>query len=148
MKKINIGGGKMISLYIGSIRGFSGKSLVTLSLGRGLKERGLKVGYFKPLGTLPIKVQGKMVDEDALFARRYLKLKEPLSLLSPVLFTSQMIKEALVGRRKNLQDKVKRAFSKIAKGKDIVIVRGAGSLTKGTLVGLSGLELVKTLKAK
>lgn len=104
----------MRALYIGSIRGFSGKSLVSLSLGRGLKERGLKVGYFKPLGTLPIKAEGKMVDEDALFARRYLELKEPLPLLSPVLFTSQLIKEAL-GRRKNLQDKVKRAFFRIAK---------------------------------
>lgn len=137
----------MISLYIGSVRGFSGKSLVSLGLGKGLKERGLKVGYFKPLGTLAVKSQGKMVDEDALFASHYLELKEPLGLLSPVLFTSRLIKEAL-GRRKNLQDKVKRAFFKIAKDKDIVIVRGAGSLTKGTLVGLSGLELVRTLKAK
>ena len=137
----------MIALYIGSIRGFSGKSLVSLSLGRGLRERGLRVGYFKPLGTLPVKVKGKMVDEDALFARGYLELKEPPGLLSPVLFTPQLIKEAL-GRRKNLQDKVKNAFFRVTKGKDIVIVRGAGSLSKGTLIGLSGSELVRTLKAK
>ena len=51
--------GEMRSLLVSSVEEYSGKSAVIIALGLILRDRGFKVGYFKPVSythlTLPTK---------------------------------------------------------------------------------------------
>jgi BioD-like phosphotransacetylase family protein len=55
----------MKSILVSSVEGYSGKSAVIIALGLILRERGFKVGYFKPFGVGITRIRGQLVDEDA-----------------------------------------------------------------------------------
>jgi len=141
-----IKGGKMVCLYIGSTKPYSGKSLTSLIISLKLKER-KRLAYFKPVGTLPRKVKGKFIDEDALFINKYLGLNEDISLLSPVIRTRGTILK-LLKERESLVPSIKKTFNKLSSGKDIVVASGVGSLESGASLGISGIDVAKALKAK
>lgn len=139
----------MISLYVTSPKGYSGKSLFCFTFGAYLKSKGIRVGYFKPVGNVLTKVGSKVVEEDAAFISRRLDLEEPLDLLSPVLLTSDLIKQALEGKAGDLQKDIKEAFNKIGQNKDIMIIGGAGTfVSTGSLLSLSANRIVNLLGAK
>ena len=71
-------------LYIASMTGFSGKSLITLGLGLILKEKGYKVGYMKPYGKIPLKSGIDIIDADADFMRNALGIEESQRLSHPL----------------------------------------------------------------
>lgn len=137
----------MIYLYIASMTGFSGKSLVTLGLGLMLKERGYQIGYLKPFGSVPSKEDGKLVDADAAFMRSALNLTEPPETVSPFVVTFELQNSALSGKSSDKFDLVNRAINSVT-GKDVVIVGGAANLFEGAVFGLSGLRLISHLRAK
>lgn len=139
----------MKSLYIASISSHAGKSLVSLVLGLKMKSDGLKVGYIKPIGALPTKVDGIPTDEDALFVAQALEFQDvPVDLLCPVLMDTRFTRAALDSAEESLKEKILSAFSQIASGKDIVIAGGVGSLSTGSLVDLSGPKLADLIDAK
>ncbi len=142
---------KMKTLYIGSTEPYAGKGWVTLALGLKLKEKGLKLGYFRPVGTIPIKVKDFTTDEDAVYLNRTLNLGLDEKLLSPVLLTGELITNAMSGKTplQNLTQTIKDAFQKISQNKDLVLVGGAGAfLITGSALGLSGLRVAQMLEAK
>ncbi|MDP2657887.1 MAG: AAA family ATPase [Candidatus Deferrimicrobium sp.] len=51
-----------MKLYIASTSEFAGKTLLALALGTIWKEAGVKVGYVKPLGKIPVMREGQLVD--------------------------------------------------------------------------------------
>ena len=57
----------MKSIIVSSTAPYSGKSGVSLALASALEGRGLKAGYFKPYGTMPLAVDGLVTDQDAHF---------------------------------------------------------------------------------
>jgi len=157
----------MTSLYVASISSHAGKSLVSLVLGLRMKKDGLKVGYIKPIGALPIAVDGVSTDEDALFIAQALessffetkKLEQksfvdteildiPVDLLCPVLMNAKITSAASEGPDESLKEKVLSAFSRISEGKDVTIIGGVGSLSAGSLVDLSGPRLADLMDAK
>ena len=54
-----------MKLYIASTSSFAGKTLLALALGTIWGEAGVKVGYVKPLGKIPVMREGRLVDGDA-----------------------------------------------------------------------------------
>ena len=86
----------MLSLYITSLQTFSGKTSICLGIGRQMQADGFKVGYFKPLGTVPRQANPNLYyDADAVFARQVLNLSEPPNILAPVCLTPDLIQEHL-----------------------------------------------------
>lgn len=140
----------MIPVVIGSVTGFSGKSLVWLGIGLKLKADGFKVGFFKPLGALPTRVDDALVDEDAVFLK--LALGEEISMESvcPVVLTEELLTSAMRGKVKSSQvrDKVLANFAELSRDRDIMLVHGLGKLSNGSLVGISELDFVEEVKAK
>ena len=55
---------KMKSILVSSVEGYSGKSAVIIALGVILREKGFKVGYFKPFGVGITRIGGQLVDAD------------------------------------------------------------------------------------
>ena len=138
----------MLPLLIESTESYAGKSLVCLGLGLKFQKDGFKIAYLKPLGKSPIRIGKVTTDEDAVFIQDALRLDEPLDQLCPVVVTQDLIIDAYDGKVKGLEKKVKDAYGKVSRGKDIVLIGGGGSLHEGTLFGLSSVNLARNFKAK
>jgi uncharacterized protein len=133
-------------LYIASISGFSGKSLVTLGLGLILKEKGYKVGYIKPFGKVPQKYEKKLIDADAEFMRKALDIQDPPEVVSPFVATFEAQQSLLIGKPSDKFKEIKKAFKSI-KDKDIVLVGGGADLYEGSVFGINTLKIINYLKA-
>lgn len=138
----------MISLYVGSTSGYSGKSLVSMGVGLRLKKDGLRVGYFKPVGILPIKVENILTDKDAWFIYRAFELKDHVAEICPVVLTQELTVRAYLKDMRGLLRKIERSFQQLSQDKDIMIVGGSGSIYSWSVLGVSGLKVIKRLNAK
>jgi len=145
----------MKTIYIVSTEPFSGKGWITLMLGLKFKENGLKIGYFRPLGTIPIKIDDSLIDEDAFYFDKTLGLNLDKKLISPVLMTDKSVEQIVSEQKeenKNLDryfKKVVQAYKKISIGKNVFIIGGAGSLfTTGMIFNLDVLRLSNEFNAK
>jgi BioD-like phosphotransacetylase family protein len=138
----------MISLYIGSTGGYSGKSLVSLGLGDRFKKDGFRVGYFKPVGILPVKVKNTLTDNDAWRIYRSLELQDPLEDICPVVLTQELSVQSYLKDTKGLLAKVSKSFNRISKDKDILLIGGYGSIYTGSYLGLQGLKIINKLNAQ
>jgi BioD-like phosphotransacetylase family protein len=135
-------------LYIASVDSFSGKSLTALAIGLELAGAGYRVGYFKPLGTLPREVGKVTTDEDAHFISERLNPGAPLEAICPVLLGPELTQRALSGSIGDLPGRVRAAYQRVAEGRDIVLVGGIGDLSRGSLLGLSAPQVADLLGAR
>ena len=138
----------MLPLLIESTESYAGKSLVCLGLGLKFQKDGFKIAYFKPLGKSPVRIDKVTTDEDAVFIQDAFCLDEPLNQLCPVVVTQDLIIDAYDGKAKGLEKRVKDAYDKVSRGKDIILIGGGGSLHEGMLFGLSSVNLARHFKAK
>jgi BioD-like phosphotransacetylase family protein len=138
----------MISLYVGSTAGYTGKSLITMGLGQKFKKDGLRVGYIKPVGILPIKVNDIITDNDAWRIYRALGLKDPISEICPVVLTQELEVKSYLKDIKGLSTKIVKSYNRLSRDKDIMLVGGYGSIYTGSYLGLQGLNVIKRLNSK
>ena len=125
----------MAALYVTSLQAGVGKTAVCAGLARHLDGDGRKVGYFKPMvADIREKVA---VDSDAAFIRKVLRLKETAADLCPV-----------IDGGADLARNIKKAYDRVAKGKDVVIVEGVWRLRPGAEPVEAAYEVVKALKAR
>ena len=136
-------------LYIGSTQPYAGKTLLVVALGRLFAQRGVRVGHFRPFGTLPEKRDGAVVDEDTAFVREALGLGDPVGDLCPVVLTPDLVRRALEPNAPSLLGEVTAAYQRVCKGKDLMLVGGTGSiLSAGYLFGLESPRLLPALDAR
>ena len=127
----------MKSIYITSVERYSGKTATCLALSKRLIADGRQVGYFKPLSLQPWRIGDKWADEDAAFVNDVLHLGIQPWEISPVVVTREYLSEQLTeGKDANPMQAVKQSLERAAKGKDLVILEGGGSLREGYVVGL------------
>ncbi|WP_300161194.1 DRTGG domain-containing protein [Solidesulfovibrio sp.] len=139
----------MIGLYIGSTQGYSGKNLVTLALGQQFQREGLRVGYMKPIGAVPHKVENQIGDEDAHFMQQALGLSETPSLVTPVVITRDFRMRAFLEDCANLLPGIVDSYKKLSTGKDLMLVGGSGSfLYSGKYCGVDGVAVAQALGTK
>jgi len=135
-------------LYIASVDAYSGKSLTALALGLHLLDAGYRVGYFRPLGSLPHTVRGVVTDEDALFISNRLNPEAPVEAICPLLLTPELTQRALRGDLGSLPEQIKTAYAKVASDREVMIVGGLGNLARGSLLGLSAVAVAELLEAR
>ena len=128
--------------------GYSGKNLTVMGLGQRFLKDGLKVGYFKPFGRLPMKIDGVMTDKDAWFIHRVLMLKDPVETLCPVVLTHDLMVHGCRGECPGLDLKIQDAFEAVSHDKDVVIIGGAGRLESGKAFDVSGYHIIERLNAR
>ena len=125
----------MTALYVTSIPAGAGKTAVCAGLGRHLVSDGKKVGFFKPL-VAEIK-SPEAIDSDAQFMKQVLALKEPIASLCPV-----------IGGQGDVAKKIKEAYAKVARGKDVVIVEGVWRQRPGGKPIEASYQVVAALDAR
>ena len=135
----------MVTLYIGSSETYSGKTLTSIVLGTRWQRQGRRVGYFKPIGLLPVTVSGATSDEDAQFVASSLGLHVAPSDLCPLVMTRGICHMGAETARA----KVMNAFEAVSKDVEVMIVSGIGALlSRGSMLGLSGVRVAELLDAK
>jgi len=125
----------LAALYITSPQVGAGKTLVCAGLGKRLQSNGKKVGFFKPI-VADIKIQ-EAVDSDTEFLKHILALKESTDNLCPV-----------IGGEGDIASKIKQAYAKVSKGKDVVIVEGIWRQRPGAKPVEASYEVVEALDAR
>ncbi|MBN2072388.1 MAG: phosphotransacetylase family protein [Actinobacteria bacterium] len=140
----------MVPLFFISNQPFSGKSSLCVGVGKIFQEKGLKVGYMKPVGTLPTRVGGVVTDEDAQYISNILGVKDELPDICPIVITQHCSREGLRDENfsKEFIDTIEQSYRKIEKGKDIVILEGAKSIEDGFFLGISAREICHKLNAR
>ena len=138
----------MVSLYVGSTSGYTGKTLITMGLGYRFQRDGLRIGYMKPVGILPLKVDDTLTDHDAWRIYRALDLKDPLREVCPVVLTQELAVKSYLKDTKGLMPKIVKSFDHLSKDKDIMMVGGYGSIYTGSFLDLQGLKVIKRLDSK
>jgi len=137
----------MVHLFISSMTGYSGKSLITLGLGLLFREKGYLIGYVKPFGTIPLREGSRLVDADADFMRKALDLDTPPDIVSPFVATAEARNDVLEGRALDKFETVTSALASL-KQKDVVLIGGAADLFEGSFFGISGMRIIGHLGAK
>lgn len=137
----------MVSLYVGSTSGFSGKTLITMGVGRRLIRDGFTVGYMKPVGILPVMVNETLTDHDAWRIYRALDMKDPLTDICPVVLTQELEVKSYKTGVAGLMKKVVKSYQQLSKDKEVMLIGGYGSIYTGSYLGLQGLEVIKRLNA-
>ncbi|MBU1670981.1 MAG: phosphotransacetylase family protein [Actinobacteria bacterium] len=135
----------MSTILIVSSEKYSGKSSLAVGLALELRERGFDVGYMKPIGAYPIKVDQKKVDEDAYFIAEALSLEEELADVTQFFLTWDNMTRFMRKMPARPREKVKAAYDRLARGRDIMIVEGAENFIHGRMLGLSSFELAEVL---
>jgi len=137
----------MVALYITSIGRHAGKELITMGLIDRLRRDGFKVGYFKPVGHLPTKVENVVTDKGAWLLYRLFGLEDPIELICPVIMTHDLIMQNYEKAVTGLQERIQGAFEKISQQKDVVVVGCDNNFSEGSSLGVSGIQLIKLLNA-
>lgn len=138
----------MANLYITSIEPVSGKTALCVGIAQRMIRDGLSVGYMKPVSSQAHRVQGKIIDDDAVFVAQILGLKDDPELLAPVALTPEAVEEVLTGKSAvKWQQVLMDAFAKVSKGHDVIILEGGGTLRDGYIVDLGTPHVANLLKA-
>lgn len=138
----------MRGLYIGSTSGYSGKNMIVMGIGLKLQKDGLNIGYMKPVGAMPVEVDGKLGDDDALFVQDVLGLDEDPEQVTPVVVTQDFKVKAFTGKIDGLSDTIAESYESIAKDRDLTLVAGSGSMYSGKYCDTDAITIIKKLGIK
>lgn len=118
----------MVRVLVCSSNAFAGKSLVCIALGLKLQEEGRNVGYFKPLGGLPTRIEGHIVDEDAAFIREVLQLQDSLPSVSPLVAADLYRRAMREDVYAEVTARISEAFARVSARREVMLVGGHGSV--------------------
>ena len=138
----------MRQLYLAATGMNRGKTTVALGLLAALADRGLDIGFIKPVGQRYAIVDGQPADEDAILMRSALGLTDPLNVMSPVHIPRGFTKSYIRGEvTPDLPGRIRRAHSALAEAHDLLLIEGTGHAGVGSVVGLSNAQVALMLKA-
>ncbi|MGE5253177.1 MAG: DRTGG domain-containing protein [Planctomycetaceae bacterium] len=139
----------MRSIFIGSTGGGPGQTLATWALAVRLKEKGLKVGFFKPYGLLPesaVSSPGTLCDPEVPLFKEVLGISDPDEILCPISLPESQGPAEIQGEE--LMGKIQKAFREASRGKDVVLIIGGKEIFFGEGgPGLSDGVLVKSFES-
>jgi BioD-like phosphotransacetylase family protein len=136
------------NIYVTSTQAYSGKSALCVGLLRRFQRDGYTVGYMKPVSTSTRVVCGEHVmDEDSHYVKFSFNLPDALEDMAPVLLHDRQVAEVLEGHEQNYAARVRAAYENIARGRDIIVLEGGGSLREGWIVNLAPPHVAELLNA-
>ncbi len=135
----------MKSLLVSSIEEYSGKSALIIALGLILRDKGFKVGYFKPFCVGTTRIGEQLVDEDAYNTASVLNTGDDIEDVCPVKLDKPYVEYVCSTDPVSLKRRVMDSYKRISEGKDVVLVEGAVEYKVGRALGLSDLDVSSAL---
>jgi BioD-like phosphotransacetylase family protein len=125
-----------------------GKTTTSLGLLAAIRDRGLALGFLKPVGQRYLVVDGDRADEDAVLMREVFGLPDALNDMSPVTLPRHFTTDFVMGRiTEDLGDEIRTAYGRVAEDKDVVVIEGTGHAGVGAVVGVSNARVAAMLDA-
>lgn len=125
-----------------------GKTTTSLGLIAAIRERGLGLGFLKPVGQRYLVVDGTRADEDAVLMQEVFALPDPLNDMSPVTLPRRFTTDFIMGRiTDDLEGQVREACARVAGDKDLVVIEGTGHAGVGAVIDLSNARVAAILDA-
>ena len=125
-----------------------GKTTTSLGLMAAIRDRGLRLGFLKPVGQRYLVVDGTRADEDAVLIGEVFSLPDALNDMSPVTLPRHFTTDFIMGRiGGDLGAQVRAAYDRVAAGKDLVVIEGTGHAGVGAVIGLSNAAAAAMLDA-
>ena len=132
------------SLYIASTQASGGKTAIAAGLCLAFRDRGLHVGYFKPVGTAS-EFAERGTDDDASFVARLLELDDAPTDICPVVLDEDALHDVFEASEADPMTRVVDAYARLRKGKDVVVCEGLGEIWQGRFLRASGADVVAQL---
>ena len=111
----------MSFLFIGSTGNHAGMSLLTWAIARRLVERGFNVGFMKPFGTQPVRIDEVWTDHDAFLLKEALNLQEPFDRICPYLVSENGWREK---GKDVIVEELRILAQELSSKKDILLIMG------------------------
>jgi BioD-like phosphotransacetylase family protein len=136
------------SVYIAATSQHVGKTTMTLGLLAALKNRGIDVGYCKPLGQQYLTVKEKRVDKDAVLFASAMPFDLEPDIHSPVILGPGDTAAYLDDPSPDMFHEVIRNAAEIMHQRhEVVVFEGTGHPGVGSVVDLSNAQVAKDLHA-
>src|SRR3954468_22624156 len=125
-----------------------GKTTFALGLYAALADRGLNVGFIKPVGQRYDIVDDVPADEDAILIRAVFGIPDALDAMSPVHIPRGFTKAFIAGDVvEDLPTRVVNAYRRVIEDRDVLLIEGTGHAGVGSVIGLSNADVAKMLGA-
>ncbi len=134
-------------MLISSIDEYSGKTGFVIAFGKILKERGLEVGFFKPIG-IGRYVGDELLDEDAKAVVEALELEDDMDTVCPVIMDKPYLEFVVSADIVDVKRRIEKAYEEVRKGKDVVLIEGALYYQLGRAMGLCDVSVSEMLDEK
>jgi BioD-like phosphotransacetylase family protein len=136
-------------LYIVGTQRDVGKTTFCIGLISALQQRGLRVGYTKPLGQRVSVVEGQTVHDDALLMSQIMNVHRPESAAMAVPLTRGRVEQEIFDLHSpQLAEKVVSVCRRLANDNDVIIVEGMGHVAMGSVLKLSSAEVAQLIGAR
>src|SRR5687767_4492723 len=100
-----------------------GKTTTSLGLIAAIRERGLRVGFMKPVGQRYLVIDGTRADEDAVLMKEVFDLPDALNDMSPVTLPRRFTTDFIMGRiTDDLEAQVRAADARVAADRDLAVI--------------------------
>jgi len=134
------------SLYIAATNQHVGKTTTTLGILAALAQRGLNVGYCKPVGQQHLVRNGGKIDKDCILFAETLGFEIEPDIHSPVIMDNGYTSKFIDNPEKDyLYNRINHAVDTLNERHDIVIHEGTGHPGVGSIVELSNADVAKNL---
>ncbi|MEM6765296.1 MAG: AAA family ATPase [Bacteroidota bacterium] len=139
---------KFNRIYVAATSQHVGKTTSTLGLVHALRQRGLNVGYCKPVGQKALRFGDYFADKDAILFADFMKFEAQPDLHSPVILGKGATKAYLDNPGQYpYANKIVKASKILQQRHDIVVYEGTGHPGVGSVVNLSNAKVAELLGA-
>jgi|EP00945_MAST-04E_sp_MAST-4E-sp1_P007258 phosphate acetyltransferase len=139
------------SVFVAATRQHVGKSTVSLGIVSALQQKGVNVGFIKPVGQQHVPVElvdeetGETsvlsVDKDVRLINKYFGLNGNYRDMSPVVmpsgYTKQIIDNAKPGMKAEMRKDIMNAYKNLEQKHDFLVCEGTGHVGVGDIGGVS-----------
>jgi hypothetical protein len=138
----------MKPLYVAGTQRNVGKTTFCIGLISALQQRGLSVGYTKPLGQRVSDVDGQQLHDDARVITRALALEAESASMAVPLPRGRVEKEIYDLHTPELAEKVAGVCRRLRDKHDVIVVESMGHVAMGSCLKLSAAEVIRLLDAR
>lgn len=139
---------KYRNIYVAASSQHVGKTTSTLGLISSFQQKGIKIGYCKPVGQKFLGLQNLFVDKDTLLFADLIHFDIEPEHHSPIILPSKTVKELIKNPQVHkLERRIIEARDFLNENHELVIFEGTGHPGVGSVVGLSNARVAKLLNA-
>lgn len=136
------------SIYVAATSQHVGKTTSTLGLVSMFMERGIKVGYCKPVGQKFLDIDNLRVDKDAILFSDLIDFDLNPDIHSPIILGKGATQKYLDNPEIiNLEKKLHKAQLALSSRNDVIVYEGTGHPGVGSVANVSNAKVAKLLNA-